>query len=168
LLRGARLKVAAACIEDINYKAARGLDKRQIAALAGGEWIQRHQNLLITGATGADKTWLACALAQQACGQGISVMCWRETRMTRLLWLGLIPGLVAVAATGLSAYGSKRWAGRVRTLGGKLERGRIVREDRDMGVLERKLPALGIVTGGCQRRIPDELVMERCAARVGR
>jgi hypothetical protein len=45
--------------------------------------------------------------------------------MTRLLWLGLIPGLVAVAATGLSAYGSKRWAGRVRTLGRELERGRI-------------------------------------------
>ncbi len=41
LLRGAHLKVAAACIEDINYKAARGLDKRQIATLASGEWIRR-------------------------------------------------------------------------------------------------------------------------------
>ena len=57
LLRGARLKVAAACIEDINYKGARGLDKRRIAALAGGEWIQRNQNLLVAGATGAGKTW---------------------------------------------------------------------------------------------------------------
>ena len=55
LLRGAHLKVAAACVEDINYKAARGLDKRQIAALAGGEWIRRSQNLLITGATGSRK-----------------------------------------------------------------------------------------------------------------
>ena len=51
LLRGARLKVTEASVEDINYKAARGLDKRQIAALAGGEWIRRSQNLLITGAT---------------------------------------------------------------------------------------------------------------------
>src|SRR5579863_109760 len=51
LLRGARLKVAEASIEDINYKAARGLDKRQIAQLASGEWIRRTQNLLITGAT---------------------------------------------------------------------------------------------------------------------
>ena len=51
LLRGARLKVAEASIEDINYKAARGLDKRQIALLASGEWIRRTQNLLITGAT---------------------------------------------------------------------------------------------------------------------
>jgi hypothetical protein len=49
LLRGAHLKVAEASIEDINYKAARGLDKRQIATLATGEWIRRSQNLLITG-----------------------------------------------------------------------------------------------------------------------
>ena len=85
LLRGARLKVAAACIEDINYKAARGLDKRQIAALAGGEWIQRHQNLLITGATGGGKIWLACALAQQACRQGISVLYGRVQRLVEEL-----------------------------------------------------------------------------------
>src|ERR1700678_2252795 len=44
LLRGARLKVAEACIEDINYKAARGLDKQQIATLATGEWLRRSQN----------------------------------------------------------------------------------------------------------------------------
>ena len=81
LLRGAHLKVAAACVEDINYKAARGLDKRQIAALAGGEWIRRSQNLLITGATGSGKTWLACALAQQACRQGVSVLYWRVPRL---------------------------------------------------------------------------------------
>jgi hypothetical protein len=43
LLRGAHLKVAAACIEDNNYKAARGLDKKQIASLATGEWIRRSQ-----------------------------------------------------------------------------------------------------------------------------
>ena len=67
LLRGARLKVSQACVEDIDYKAARGLDKRQIATLASGEWIRRTQNLLITGATGSGKTWLACALAQQTC-----------------------------------------------------------------------------------------------------
>jgi len=51
-LRGAHLKVAEACVEDINYKAARGLDKRQIASLASGEWIRRTQNLLITGRPG--------------------------------------------------------------------------------------------------------------------
>lgn len=81
LLRGARLKVAAASIEDINYKAARGLDKRQIATLATGEWIRRAQNLLITGATGSGKTWIACALAQQTCRQGDSVLYWRVPRL---------------------------------------------------------------------------------------
>jgi DNA replication protein DnaC len=81
LLRGARLKVAEASVEDINYKAARGLDKRQIAALAGGEWVRRSQNLLITGATGSGKTWIACALAQQTCRQGASVLYWRVPRL---------------------------------------------------------------------------------------
>jgi len=81
LLRGARLKVAAASIEDIDYKAARGLDKRQIATLATGEWIRRGQNLLITGATGSGKTWIACALAQQTCRQGSSVLYWRVPRL---------------------------------------------------------------------------------------
>jgi DNA replication protein DnaC len=85
LLRGARLKVAAACIEDIDYKAARGLDKRQIATLAGGEWIRRSQNLLISGATGSGKTWLACALAQQTCRQGASVLYWRVPRLIEAL-----------------------------------------------------------------------------------
>jgi DNA replication protein DnaC len=80
LLRGARLKVAAASIEDINYKAARGLDKRQIAQLATGDWVQRAQNLLITGATGSGKTWIACAFAQQTCRQGHSVLYWRVPR----------------------------------------------------------------------------------------
>ena len=81
LLRGAHLKVASACIEDINYKAARGLDKKQIATLATGEWIRRSQNVLITGATGSGKTWLACALAQQCCRQGVSVSFWRVPRL---------------------------------------------------------------------------------------
>lgn len=85
LLRGARLKIAAACVEDINYKAARGLDKRQIATLATGEWIRRSQNLLISGATGSGKTWLACALAQQTCRQGASVLYWRVPRLIEAL-----------------------------------------------------------------------------------
>jgi len=85
LLRGARLKVAEACVEDINYKAARGLDKRQIASLATGEWIRRTQNVLITGATGSGKTWLGCALAQQTCRQGASVLYWRVPRLVEEL-----------------------------------------------------------------------------------
>lgn len=56
-------------------------DKRQIATLATGEWIRRTQNLLITGATGAEKTWIACALAQQTCRQGPSVQYYRVPRL---------------------------------------------------------------------------------------
>ena len=81
LLRGAHLKVSEASIEDISYKAARGLDKRQIATLATGEWIRRSQNILITGATGTGKTWISCALAQQVCRQGASVTYWRVSRL---------------------------------------------------------------------------------------
>jgi DNA replication protein DnaC len=81
LMRGAHLKVSEASIEDISYKAARGLDKRQIATLATGEWIRRSQNLLITGVTGTGKTWISCALAQQVCRQGASVTYWRVSRL---------------------------------------------------------------------------------------
>ena len=81
LLRDARLKVAQACVEDIHYKTNRGLDKSQIAALAGGAWIQRGQNLLMTGPTGSGKTWIACALAHQACRHGLSARYWRVPRL---------------------------------------------------------------------------------------
>jgi DNA replication protein DnaC len=81
LLRNARLKVAQACVEDVNYKVTRGLEKSQIAALADGSWIRRGQNLLVTGPTGSGKTWIACALAHQACRQGLPARYWRVPRL---------------------------------------------------------------------------------------
>jgi DNA replication protein DnaC len=81
LLREARLKVSQACVEDVNYKTSRGLQRAQIAALAEGAWIQRGQNLLITGSTGSGKTWIACALAHQACRQGLPARYWRVPRL---------------------------------------------------------------------------------------
>ena len=66
LLKAAKLKVASACIEDINWRASRSLDRALVATLAGGDWLRHARNLLITGATGSGKTWLACALAHQA------------------------------------------------------------------------------------------------------
>lgn len=81
LLQQAHLKVAQACLEDLDYKAARGLDKRQIATLASCEWVRRGQNVLITGPTGSGKTWLACALAQHACREGLSALYWRVPRL---------------------------------------------------------------------------------------
>jgi len=82
LLKAARLKVSAACIEDINWRASRGLDRHLITALAGGDWVRHARTILITGATGTGKTWLSCALAQQAARCGFTVL---YTRTTRLL-----------------------------------------------------------------------------------
>src|SRR5258706_91144 len=66
-----RLKFASlrqnATVEDLNTKAARGLDKALFAKLATGDWIGRRQDLLITGKTGTGKSWLACALGNKAC-----------------------------------------------------------------------------------------------------
>ena len=82
LLKAARLKVSAACIEDINWRASRGLDRHLITALAGCDWVRHARTILITGATGTGKTWLSCALAQQAARNGFTVL---YTRTTRLL-----------------------------------------------------------------------------------
>ena len=81
LLKAAKLKVSSACVEDINWRASRALDRELVAALAGGDWIRNAQNLLITGATGCGKTWLACALAHQAARSGFSVLYVRAGRL---------------------------------------------------------------------------------------
>ena len=85
LLRQAKLKQAQACMEDIDYRGSRGLDKRFMVTLAGCEWIRRQQNVLLTGPTGAGKTWLACALGNQACRQGFSAMYVRVPRLLEQL-----------------------------------------------------------------------------------
>lgn len=81
LLKRAQLKVQASP-EDIDYHASRGLDKRQVNALLGCEWILHQQNLIITGPTGVGKTWLACAFAQQAARRGLPAL---YRRLPRLL-----------------------------------------------------------------------------------
>lgn len=82
LLKNAKLKVSSACVEDIDWRTGRGLDRHLITALAQGDWVRQGRNVLITGATGCGKTWLGCALAQQAARQGFTVL---YTRATRLL-----------------------------------------------------------------------------------
>lgn len=82
LLKTARLRIATACVEDIDYRHARGLKRAQIAQLAGGQWIHQKHNLLMTGPTGTGKTYLACALGNQACRQGLAT---RYFRLPRLL-----------------------------------------------------------------------------------
>lgn len=68
-LRQAKLKEDA-CVEDIDYSAERQLSKTVITRLAECSWISKKENMLITGSTGAGKTYLACAFANQACRQG--------------------------------------------------------------------------------------------------
>jgi DNA replication protein DnaC len=81
LLKTAKLRVDA-CIEDIDYRHPRGLQKSRMAQLAGLDWIRQSLNLCLTGPTGCGKTWIACALGNQACRQGLSV---RYLRLPALL-----------------------------------------------------------------------------------
>jgi len=81
LLKAAKLKVGSACIEDIDWRGSRGLDRGLITQLAGGDWLRHGHNVLITGATGVGKTWLACALAQQAARSGFAVLYVRAPRL---------------------------------------------------------------------------------------
>ena len=80
LLKGARLKHNA-CVEDIDYRSGRALDKAVMANLISCEWIRQAHNLILTGFTGCGKTWLACALGNQACRQGMSVLYVRTSRL---------------------------------------------------------------------------------------
>lgn len=80
-LRLARLRQAA-CLEDIDYRTPRGLDRSLIHTLSSGRWLHEHNNVLILGPTGTGKSFVACALGNQAARDGFSV---RYQRLTRLL-----------------------------------------------------------------------------------
>jgi DNA replication protein DnaC len=79
-LRYARLRHNAA-IEDVDYRAARGLDRALFLKLAHGAFIDQHDNLVICGPTGVGKSWLACALAHQACRDDRSVLYQRVPKL---------------------------------------------------------------------------------------
>lgn len=63
-----------AVLEDLDTKASRGIDRSLLASLSTCQWIKKNHNLLITGATGAGKTWLSCALSHTACRLGITAL----------------------------------------------------------------------------------------------
>lgn len=81
-LRKAKLREQAA-VEDIDWRARRGLDKGQILRLASCEWIADHLNVLITGKAGVGKTFLACALAHKACREGYTALYLRLPKLLR-------------------------------------------------------------------------------------
>jgi DNA replication protein DnaC len=80
-LREAKLRLSDACIEGIDYPARRKLDKAVIRGLASCTWIHEHHNVVITGPTGVGKTYIACALAQQACRKGYRALYRRVPRI---------------------------------------------------------------------------------------
>src|ERR1044071_5689860 len=101
-LRYARLRHSAV-VEDVDYRAPRGLDRALFHKLAEGEWIDAHDNLILCGPTGVGKSWLACALGHKACRDNRSVLYQR------------VPKLFADLAL---AHGDGRHARIMRTLTG--------------------------------------------------
>lgn len=95
LLKEAKLRIGQACVEDIDYAPKRELDKAVIRQLATCRWVQEHQNVTITGATGVGKTYVACALAQQACRRGYGAIYRRASRLFDELTLARADGSYA-------------------------------------------------------------------------
>ena len=91
-LKTAKLKLSQACLEALDYPARRELDKALVRQLATGRWTAEHHHLLITGATGTGKTFVACALAHQACRQGYRALYWRVSRLFHALALARADG----------------------------------------------------------------------------
>jgi DNA replication protein DnaC len=87
----ARLKFAAlrqnACVEDVDWRTPRGIDRAVFARLVVGDWIDRHENVLITWAAGLGKSWIACALGHKACRDNRSVLYHRVPRLFEALAL---------------------------------------------------------------------------------
>ena len=81
LLKTAKLKYPQAAIEDLDSRSTRGIERSAVMSLALGEWVNARHAVLITGATGAGKSWLACALAQHACRRGHSALYLRVPRL---------------------------------------------------------------------------------------
>src|SRR4030066_784372 len=79
-LRNAKLKQNA-CVEDIDYRSPRGLDKALMLRLAGCDWIRHHNNVLLVGPTGTGQTSTPCALGQKACREGFNVVYRRTPRL---------------------------------------------------------------------------------------
>lgn len=79
-LRWAKLGQSA-CVEDLDTRTPRGIDRSLLAKLTGLSWITEHLNLLITGPTGVGKSYLACALAHAACGADYAVRYFRIPRL---------------------------------------------------------------------------------------
>ena len=85
LLQNAQLKFPRAAIEDFDNRTGRGIERKAFMSLALSHWITQGDTILLTGATGVGKSWLACALAQYACRRGHSALYLRVPRLAEQL-----------------------------------------------------------------------------------
>ena len=92
--RAAKLRQSAS-IEDVDYRAPRGLDRALFMKLADCDWVRAKHNLLVTGPTGVGKSWLACALGQKACREDLSTAYHRVPRLFAALALARADGRYA-------------------------------------------------------------------------
>lgn len=91
-LKNAKLRTNA-CVEEIDYRTARGLDKNVIRALVQeSAWVGKHENIFVLGPTGVGKSFVACALAQKACRDGYSALYTRAQSLFRDLAMGRADG----------------------------------------------------------------------------
>jgi DNA replication protein DnaC len=91
LLKTAKLRDSA-CIENIDFKTPRGLDKSLVVRLTGSQWIKKAQNAIILGPTGVGKSYLACAIANSACRNGYPAMYKRAPRLYQELAISRADG----------------------------------------------------------------------------
>lgn len=95
LLKQAQLRISDAAVEDVQTGASRGLDKAQLRQLGTCQWIADNLNVLISGATGVGKSYIACALGQAACRRGLKVLYRRLPRLFEELNLAKAEGSYA-------------------------------------------------------------------------
>lgn len=103
-LHEAQLRIPGACVEDVRSSASRGVDNALLRQLGSGEWIHKHLGVLISGATGVGKSYLACALGQRACRLGHRVLYRRLSRLFEELALAKADGTYGRLLTRLARY----------------------------------------------------------------
>jgi len=91
-LRRARLRIKEACVEKIDYRIPRRLEKSLLLRLSNSDWVSKRQNVIITGPTGCGKSFLACALAHKACRDGHAALYCRLPRLLEELALARADG----------------------------------------------------------------------------
>lgn len=93
-LREAKLRISSACIEGIDFPPSRALEKAVVKKIATGTWVRDHQTVIVSGATGTGKTYIACAFAHDACRKGYRALYRRVPRVFEELRLAKAEGVI--------------------------------------------------------------------------